>query len=254
MHRVAPRDSLDISGYRIRHISAPKYSLRFRGSLFIGIFDRGTLRRACHGHECTALATNLMFRSQFIEDDEVEITWPMRTIPGTMPNLTMQMSAIFHFFVLVLLEFPQSRNLPVGCFIFTLTDLQQAFALITKFKTAGQFIAPESVRTFYRPLRAIRTEVPNISRVVASEFHSVSPGCIPNPTDFWRTGVSVSWKNIATGKTAKKLYRNAIESAVRRLPSSGGQGSCCAGCRMMSFCGQCGSDSKINRCHLLACA
>jgi len=122
MHWVAPLgDSLDICGYRIRHISAPKYSLRFRGSLFIGIFDRGTLRRACHGHECTALATNLMFRSQFIEDDEVEITWPMRTIPGTMPNLTMQMSAIFHFFVLVLLKFPQSRNLPVGCFIFTLT-------------------------------------------------------------------------------------------------------------------------------------
>src|SRR5690348_16594810 len=137
-----------------------------------------------------------------------------RAIPGTMPNLTMQISAIFHFFVLVLLEFPQSRGLPVSCFIITLTDLQQAFALITKFKTAGQFIAPESVRTFYRPLRAIRAEVPNISRVVESEFHSVSPGCIPSPTDFWRTGVSVSWKNIATGKQRK----NSIVTRLRVRP------------------------------------
>jgi len=152
-----------------------------------------------------------MFRSQFSEDDEVEITWPMRAIPGTMPNLTMQISAIFHFFVLVLLEFPQSRGLPVSCFIITLTDLQQAFALITKFETAGQFIAPESVRTFYRPLRAIRTEVPNISRVVESKFHSVSPGA------FEVQPISGGQESRSVGKILQpeKQRKNSIVTRLR---------------------------------------
>ena len=159
-----------------------------------------------------------MFRSQFIENDEVEMTWPMRAIPGTMPGLTMQMSAIFHFFMLVLLKFSQSRILPVGCFIFTLTDLQQAFALITKFKTAGQFIAPESVGTFYRPLRAIGAEVPNISRVVESKFHSVSPDCIRTPTVSGDSESRSVEKILQPENSEKKLYRNAIQSALRWLP------------------------------------
>jgi len=66
--------------------------------------------------------------------------------------------------------------------------------------------------------------VPNISRVVESKFHSVSPGAFEvQPISGGQESRSVG--KILQPEKLKKLYRNAIESAVRRLPSSGGKGA-----------------------------